>query len=144
MKRLIKQVIAGQTPLVSSPEITVQEAAKLMTERNVGAILLVKNNKLVGIFSERDILKKIVAQGLDAAATPVSSVMVQHIKTITDDRPLAEALHMMHEGKFRHVPVLNENQVPIGVVSSRDAFSGEWAEFEIETRRMEEIEEIIG
>ncbi|MEY4593265.1 MAG: hypothetical protein RIR18_2160 [Pseudomonadota bacterium] len=143
MKRLIKQVIAGQTLLVASPDITVQEAAKQMSSRNVGAILLVKNNKLVGIFSERDLLKKVVAAELDPATTVVAMVMVEHVETITADRPLAEALHMMHEGRFRHVPVLDSNRSPIGVVSSRDAFSGDLADFELETRRMEEIEEII-
>lgn len=144
MKRLIKQIIAGQIPLLADPSITVQEAAVKMRERNVGALLLVRDTKLVGIFSERDVLNKVVANGLDAASTQVASVMVQHVETITEDRPFAEALHMMREGRFRHVPVVNTNNNPIGIVSSRDAFSGDWADFEVESRRMEEIEEIIG
>lgn len=144
MKRLIQQVIAGQIPLSTAPEISVQEAAVQMSTRNVGAILLVKNDKLVGIFSERDVMKKVVAAGLNPATTTVASVMVEHVETITADRPLAEALHMMREGGFRHVPVLDAQNRPIGIVSSRDAFSADWAEFELETRRMEEIEEIIG
>jgi CBS domain-containing protein len=144
MKRLIKQVIEGQTPLVAPPDITVQEAAKRMCAHNVGAILIVKNNQLIGIFSERDLMKKVVAAELDPATTLIASVMVEHVQTITADRTLAEALHMMHEGRFRHVPVLDQNRSPIGVVSSRDALSGDLADFELETRRMEELEEIIG
>lgn len=144
MNRLIETVIAGQIPLVADPEISVRKAAELMTQRDVGALLLIRDNKLVGIFSERDILKKIVAVGLDPQTTPVSQVMVTHVQTISANRHLAEALHMMHEGRFRHVPVVDQRGYPIGVVSSRDALSGDLAEFEEETRRMEEIEEIIG
>lgn len=144
MKRLISDVIAGQIPLIALPEISVRAAAKLMMERSVGALLMVKDEKLVGIFSERDVLNKVVAVGLNADQTPVSEVMVHHVMTITPDRPLAEALHMMREGFFRHVPVVDAQYRPLGMVSARDALSGDLADFEQEIRRMDELEEIIG
>lgn len=144
MKRLISDVIKGQIPLVSRPDISVRAAAKLMMERSVGALLMVKDEKLVGILSERDIMNKVVAAGLNPDQTPVSEVMVHHVMTISPDRPLAEALHMMREGLFRHVPVVDAQYHPLGMVSARDALSGDLADFEQEIRRMDEIEEIIG
>lgn len=144
MKRLIKDVVAGQIPLTAPANLTIRAAAKLMAERRVGALLVVADEKLVGIFSERDILNKVVAAGLDADKALVSDVMVSHVITITPERRLAEALHMMREGYFRHVPVVDDQNRPIGMVSARDALSGDLADFEHEIRRMDELEEIIG
>ena len=144
MKRLIKDVVAGQIPLVAEPSISVREATQRMTDRNVGALLLVENSKLVGIFSERDVMKKVVAAGINPDLTPVSEVMAKKIVTITPERRLAEALHLMREGHFRHVPVVDAQGRPVGMVSARDALSGDLADFEQEIRRMDELEEIIG
>lgn len=144
MKRLIADVIAGQIPLVARPDISVRAAARLMAERSVGALLMVRDNTLVGIFSERDVMNKVVAAGLDPDQTAVSEVMVRHVVTISPERRLAEALHMMREGFFRHVPVVDAQNRPLGMVSARDALSGDLADFEQEIRRMDEIEEIIG
>lgn len=144
MKRLIKNVIAGQNPLTSTCNTTVRAAAQKMAKRGVGTVLIVSDDgKLVGILSERDILNKVVAVGQNPDTTPVSAIMVQQIVTTTADRLLGEALHLMRDGKFRHVPVVNENHQPIGIVSIRDAFSEDLADFEREARLMENLSEII-
>ena len=89
-------------------------------------------------------MKKVVAAGINPDSTPVSEVMAKKIVTITPERRLAEALHLMREGHFRHVPVVDAQGRPVGMVSARDALSGDLADFEQEIRRMDELEEIIG
>lgn len=145
MKHLIQNVIAGQKLLTGTPDMTVRTAVKAMSERNIGAILLVgPSGQLSGIFTERDVLKKVVAAGLDPDKTTLSSVMTSKVITLTPDHYLTHALHLMHQGNFRHVPIVDAQGKPVGVVSSRDALSDDLADYERETRLMDDLEEIIG
>lgn len=146
MRHQIKDVIAGKKLLTGNPGMTVRAAARAMAERSVGAIPLVDANqggRLVGIFSERDLLTKVVAPGLDPDRVTVAEVMVTRVSTITSDRVLAEALHLMHQGNFRHVPVVDNKGNLVGMVSSRDALSSDLADYEREVRMMDGLEEII-
>jgi CBS domain-containing protein len=124
--------------LTAPPETTVSEAAKLMADRNVGAVMVVHQERLIGIFTERDAVFRVIARGLDTQTTPLAEVMTTEPKTIGPDKTFGLALLMMHEQGFRHVPVI-ENGRPVGIVSARNALDPEMEEFVPETQRREHI-----
>jgi CBS domain-containing protein len=139
--RSVRQIIEGQA-LVSSPgSMTVGEAARLMRQNKTGAILVVEGGKLAGIFTERDALYRVIAEGRDAQ-TPLSAVMTHDPQTIHPDRPFSDALHLMYEGGFRHVPVV-EDGCPVGMVSAGDALGPELEDFIYELLRRQQAEDIL-
>lgn len=140
--RSIREIIAHQKVLSAPDTMTVREAAIRMAEAKVGAMLILDHGKLTGIFTERDMLNRVVAKRLDPDATPLSQVMTSDPRTISADKPLAHALVMMDEGGYRHVPVMDNDQ-PVGMVSARDALGAELIEFENELQRREHLTEIM-
>jgi CBS domain-containing protein len=142
--RKISNVIAGQSLVSATREMTVRAACRLMAEKRIGAMLVVENNKIVGIFTERDALNKVLATGIDPDTTKLAQVMVSDPITIRADKPLGFALAMMADGGFRHVPVIDENGAPLGMVSARDALGQDMLELEKEMKRREELESSIG
>jgi CBS domain-containing protein len=126
--RTIREIIEGQELVAATSTTLVIDAAKMMKERKVGAILVVDNRKLVGIFTERDGLFRVIAEGLDPNTTKLSAVMTREVKTVSPDKAFGDALHMMYEGKFRHVPVVDNNRA-IGIISARDAMGPELEQF---------------
>jgi CBS domain-containing protein len=143
MQRAIRSVIEDQKPVTASADITVAAAARLMKEHGIGAILVIQEGRLAGIFTERDALFRVIAEGRDPASTRIAEVMTSNPRTITSDRPFGHALHLMYEGGFRHVPVVDDGR-PLGVVSSRDALGPDLQQFvrDLETRN--HIGEILG
>ena len=106
------------TKLVSvGPSATVAEAATVMGERHVGSALVMEGETLVGIFTERDIVRAL-SQDFDAPGHPVAEWMTKEPKTISADSSVEKALETMLSGGFRHVPVVDDGIV--GVVSMRD------------------------
>jgi CBS domain-containing protein len=143
-QRPIRNLIARQKILTTGPETTVGETARLMKKKMVGAVMVVRNDGgLAGIFTERDALFRVLAEGRDPKTTHVAEVMTPHPQTISPDKPFGHAMLMMHDGGFRHVPVI-ENGKPVGMVSARDALGPELEEFELEMRRRTRIGEILG
>lgn len=142
-KRIISNIIAGR-PLVSgTTDMTVRAACRLMAEKKIGALLLVDNNRIAGIFTERDALNKVLAGGLDPDSTPVSLVMVKDPQTIRADKPLGYALQFMADGGFRHVPVIDDDGTPLGMVSARDALGNDMVQLERDLKFREHLEENI-
>lgn len=125
-------------PVTASPEVTVSAAAKLMAKRKVGAVMVVEDDRLVGIFTERDVIVRVVAQQRDARTTRLAEVMTTMPKTIDPDKSFGYALLMMHEHGFRHVPVVEEGKL-IGMVSARSALDPELEEFLAEEERRKRI-----
>ena len=142
-QRTVRSIVADQRVFASPGEITVAEAARLMKRNRVGALLVVLGEQLAGIFTERDALYRVVAEGRDPEITRLADVMTPDPQTIELDRPFGHALHMMHEGGFRHVPVV-ENGIPIGMVSARDALVPELREFLTDLDVRVRIGEILG
>jgi CBS domain-containing protein len=134
----VRNVMEPRKFLTAAPETFVREAAKRMAARNVGAILIVEDGRLIGIFTERDILVRVVAPGLDALATRLADVMTRAPQTIDPDDTLGYALLMMHKKGFRHLPVVQEGK-PIGIVSSRSAMDPDLEEFVSESNRRKRI-----
>ena len=143
-RRLIKDIIAGRPLVHVTRDLTVRAASRLMAEKKIGALLIVERNQIVGIFTERDALNKVLAGGLDPDTTPLAQVMVSDLQTIRAAQPLGYALHMMAEGGFRHVPVVDDNGAPLGMVSARDALGEDMVDLERELRRRDELEGSIG
>ena len=143
-QRPIRSVIAKQKVLTATAEITVTAAARLMKKKSVGAVMVVKDNgRLAGIFTERDAVFRVLAEGRDPKTTRLSDVMTPQPQTITPEKPFGHALLMMYESGFRHVPVVEDGK-PVGMVSARDVLGPELQEFESELQRRTRIGEILG
>jgi CBS domain-containing protein len=140
--RSIREVIEQQPILTASGDISVREATQRMTEARVGSVMITEDERLVGIFTERDALRRVLAAGLDPALTRVADVMTHGPQTVAPDMPLGHALHMMHEGGFRHVPVVVDGR-PVGMISARDALGLEMVAFERELRQRDVISELL-
>ena len=140
--RTIRSVIEGQEFVTAPKNLAVREAARLMKSHNVGAILVVEDDKLVGVFTERDALFRVVAEGRDAATTELGTVMTPNPRTVQADSPFSLALQIMYEGGFRNVPVV-ENGRPVGLVSARDALGPELKEFVFEMLRQEQTTDVL-
>lgn len=143
-KRIIKNILAGRNLVSAGSEMTVRAACRLMAEKKIGAMLVVEGERITGIFTERDALNKVLAANLDPDTTLLAQVMVLDPQTIRGDKPLAYALHMMAEGGFRHVPVVDDSGRPLGMVSARDALGQDIVELERDMKRLEELEGSIG
>lgn len=134
----IKSVLEPRKLVVAAPHTTVAEAAKLMKKGKVGAVLVVEESRLVGIFTERDALFRVIAPGLDPAKTELRNVMTRDPTTVAPHETFGYALLLMHEHGFRHTPVV-ENGRPVGVVSARHALDPELEEFAAEAARRKHI-----
>jgi CBS domain-containing protein len=143
MERPVRSIIEDQKPVTAGAEITVAAAARLMKQHRVGAILVLAGGRLAGIFTERDALFRVIAEGRDPAATRIGEVMTVNPRTITPDRPFGHALHLMHEGGFRHVPVVDGGR-PLGMVSARDALGPDLQQFIADLDKRDHIGEILG
>ena len=141
-ERTVRQIIEGQEPITAPGGILVKDAALLMRQHNVGALLVVEDGKLAGIFTERDALFRVLAHGLDPTTTVLESVMTRNPRTITADGAFQTALQMMHDGAFRHLPVVDGDRL-LGMVSVRDALGPELEEFVYEMLREEQIQQVL-
>ncbi len=105
--------------------------------------MVVEASRLVGILSERDVVFRVVAEERDVKTTLVADVMTGKPETIMPDKPFSHALHIMAEGGFRHVPVVDAQGRAVGMVSARDALDLEEQEFEEALKQREHIRVIL-
>jgi CBS domain-containing protein len=117
--RQIAELIENQTLLVIEPGWTVRVAAERMTERNIGAVAVVDSGRLAGILSERDIMSRVVAPGLDPESTDVGSVMSKNLVVAEPHEDVDAALAKMHSIRARHLPVVSDGKL-VGMISIRD------------------------
>ena len=102
------------------PGTTIGEAARVMKEHRIGCVLVEDGGKLVGIFTERDILTKLVGTGYDPAKATVDGAMTQNPETLTLEDPIAYAMQLMSVGGFRHIPLIDSDGRPVGMLSVKD------------------------
>jgi CBS domain-containing protein len=114
---------------------TVVEAARFMMEHNIGALPVMRNGELVGIFSERDIMNRVVAVGRGPGTTKVSEVMTANPRSVSPDETIENCLFLMREFGFRHVPICDGEQVK-GLISLRDLLMRYVAQKEAEARKV--------
>jgi len=112
--------IATKEIVSTAPTETIQQAAEKMTQNKIGACVVLDGEKLVGILSERDILSKVVAKKMQPDTTIVKDVMTSAVQTIEQSASTDDALNFMHQGKFRHLPVVDESGKVVGILSVRD------------------------
>lgn len=105
---------------------TVTEVARYMAEISVGAILVLKGSTLSGIFSERDLMKRVVLERIDPDSTAVSRVMSRNLVTVDENAALEEAMELMQSNNCRHLPVMREDSV-VAFLSMRDLMNYELA-----------------
>jgi CBS domain-containing protein len=91
-----------------------------MAEHRIGALLVVEDDELVGIFSERDVLRRVVAEGRDPEATTVGEVCSRDVETVSETADPATCARLIRDRGFRHLPVVDERGKPVGVLSARD------------------------
>ena len=138
--RSLRSIIQGQKPVTAPKSATVVEAARVMRLHTVGSIMVVDGTRLIGIFTERDALFRVLAESRDPAATRLADVMTPQPQTIHPDEPFLHALKVMHEGKFRHLPVV-EFERPLGVVSVRDALDEDLVDLRTDLEQREALRE---
>jgi CBS domain-containing protein len=142
--RPVGDVIQNQDFVCVPGDTTVRRVAELMKSHHTSAVLVtdVHDKTLRGICTERDVVFDVVAAGLDPERVQAEAIMTVDPQTISSDRPFGHALHLMYEGGFRHVPVL-ENGRPVGMLTAKDALGSEALQFEMELIRREEITVIL-
>ncbi len=131
----IRDLIKNQETYQAEMGQTVLETVRAMVERNIGAVPVVHNGKLVGIFSERDLMRRVVAEGHDPRSTCLAEVMTDDPLTINMNEELESCLALMRRHSFRHLPVCHEGQL-VGIVSLRDILLHDLDEKDDEVRMM--------
>jgi CBS domain-containing protein len=130
----VKQMVARELYYVA-PSDTVAQVARQMVLLRVGAIVVLENRRLLGVFSERDLMTRVVLERLDPEATPVSEVMTTEVVTVDETEGIELAMDSMRVNQCRHLPVLNGEEV-VGFLSMRDLMHFELA------RKTEELHRI--
>jgi CBS domain-containing protein len=131
----IRELIKEREVYFVDPERTVLDTVRYMVARNIGAVAVVKDEHLVGIFTERDLMKRVVSEGLDVANTIVRHVMTPDPKTVSPDDRITDCMILMKENNFRHVPVCDGKKVK-GLISVRDLILHDLAQKDGEVQAM--------
>jgi len=109
----------GAEIVTIDPDATVYDALALMSRRNIGALLVLEKDRLVGVFSERDYARKVILQGRSSKTTAVREIMSERFTAVKPNTPVEECMGIMTEKRIRHLPVLDGDKL-IGVVSIGD------------------------
>jgi CBS domain-containing protein len=110
-----------KSPLLLSQDSTVAEAIAILQREKIGAIVTTDNNgKIAGIFTERDIVLKVICKHTDFDSIEVSKVHTANPQTIEMTSSIAFALNMMSQGGYRHIPIVEDDQIPVGMISVKD------------------------
>ena len=121
MTTTVRQMLVGRTDLYSvTQQDTIYDALRLMADKNIGAVLVLKEQEIVGIFSERDYARKVILLGKASKATPVSEVMTSSVVCVEPHWTAHECMALMTEKHIRHLPVVENGRV-LGVISIGDA-----------------------
>lgn len=137
MRERIRDMLqTGRVLVYISPKATVRETAELMDRHNVGSILVMDDQqKLVGIFTERDLLKRVVAAGADPDVTVISQVMTPEVVVVDAFTRAEDVVDLMNQKKCRHIPVAEGDRI-LGVVSLRDLLRRDRTMKELEISQM--------
>ena len=137
--RHLSDMVQNKNPVTLPADAIVQEACRRMADRHVGAVLVIdKLHHLVGIFTGRDAVTRVLADGRDGAKTRLADVMTAAPSTLAPGMTAIDALHLMQDGGFRHVPIVDQDRI-VSVVSRGDFRGLEQARLDEETELMERI-----
>lgn len=115
----VKSLVSGKRLTYVTPETTVREAVSKMADSKIGALLVLSDGKLAGIFTERDLLNRVVANGKDPSAVKISEVMTKDVAVCDAEETYEKCLAQMRQLGCRHMPVVENDQL-LGVLSIRD------------------------
>jgi len=138
MPRRIADVLRQGEVHQLPPNATVFEATRLMKAKSCGAVAVVHGRRLEGIFTERDLVNRVVAVGLDPVRTALGKVMTRNPDSVRAGTSVADALRLMEDGGYRHLPVVEGGRL-VGMVSRRDFFGAEKAQLEHERLLWEHV-----
>lgn len=142
-KHLMPDVVNGQTLAILGPDASAAEAARLMNEKEVSSVLVTDDEgRLCGIFTVRDVARRVVGGGCDPMATPLRDVMTESPVCSAPDAPPQVALRQMQEGRYRHLPITDDGTETgrlLGIVSRRNFYPEEETLLKFEERLWESI-----
>ncbi len=121
-RKIVPDVISGQTLIVITPNDTARQAAKVMHEKRIAAVMVTEGDALVGIITEHDMTARVVAAGLDPDSTKAKDIMTADPDCLHPNDSPQQALKMMIERNYRHLPVTDGDDV-VGMVSVRDLYA---------------------
>jgi CBS domain-containing protein len=122
IRKIVPDVISGQTLQKVSPQENVRAAAKMLREKKIAAVLVMEGERLVGIITERDMTARVIAAGLDPDTAVCGDIMTANPDTLSPDDTASDAINMMRERNYRHLPVVKGDRV-VGMVSVRDLYA---------------------
>jgi CBS domain-containing protein len=136
--RTVRQLLADKPAEVFAvaPDAPVVEAIRLMADKSIGAVLVLRGEMLAGILSERDYARKVVLQGRSSADTPASAIMTAQVLTVGPDTPVPACMQLMTERRIRHLPVMEGGQV-VGVISIGDLVKAVIADQQLELEQLQ-------
>jgi len=117
LRRSIRELPTLQPPMTCERSATVRQAIEIMQQKRIDCVLVVDLGRLVGVFTERDVLTKVAARGVDIDRLRIGTLMTPNPDSLSMDDELAHALHQMSLGEYRHVPLVDDHGRPTGVVS---------------------------
>ncbi len=137
MKTVQQLLESKRTSLVSvAPSSTVLDALKVMAEKEIGAVVVIEDGHLAGIFSERDYARKVVLQGKASKDTPVREIMTEKVVCVRPEQTIEDCMGLMTDKRIRHLPVLDHKKV-IGVISIGDVVKEMLSEKEFVIKQLE-------
>ena len=137
--RSMADLIRDQNPMILPPSASVMEAAARMRDSGVGAVLVAEGDaKLVGIFTGRDAVARVLAEGRDAASTTLAEVMTYNPETMAPHHTAIEGLRLMQDARCRHLPIMKAGKI-VGIVSRGDFRGNEHDRLDAETGLWERI-----
>lgn len=117
MRQILEQKGGGAYSV--SPDVSVFQALTVMAQRDIGAVLVIENERLVGIFTERDYARKLVLKGLNSRESSVGELMTPNVCTITPSQTVDDVMNIMTDNRFRHLPVVERGKI-VGIVTIGD------------------------
>ncbi len=131
--RSLAEIVRRQEPATLPMDATVQDAGRVMRDRRIGAILVTdRDGSLLGLFTGRDATNRVLAEALDPAATHLGAVMTERPDTIGPQAHAIDALRLMQDGGYRHLPIVDDGRI-VGIVSAGDFKGLERARLDDET-----------
>ena len=138
MKNLVRQILKAKGNKIWSiaPQETAYKALQLMSEKNLGAVLVIDKGKVVGIFTERDYARKVILKGKSSKTTPVSELMTKEVLCVDPETSVEDCMSLMTEKFVRHLPVMEKKKL-VGVVTQGDVVKQVIADQKFENEELE-------
>ena len=131
----VRDLIQGQELSVISKNETVRDAVDLMTRKNIGAVPVVEGTRVVGIFSERDLMTRVIAKDVNPQKVTIEKIMTKELIVASPDETLQEVMNRMRVANIRHLPVVEKDQL-VGILSLRDLLQADLNEKDEEIKIM--------